>query len=172
MTRYLYARARVATASKPAIPPMEEDIVITAPSEPRAAVRHGATTPAGAPICDARVITDNETAHILQCKLGSIRAWSDFLCDCRRGKADLHGHMLMPACVMVIGRSKRPMYRVSDIRDFINAMHALGVGMAPTRVNPLKVQLNLVETDWRKRKFDTFGRPVAGMGIAGRGYGA
>jgi len=134
---------------------------------------HAPRPPAAAGI-DVTLITESEAAFLLQAKLGSLRAWSDFLTDCRRGRTDLHGHMLLPTCVMVIGRAKRPMYRTADVRDFIRAIHALGVGICRRRIEPMSAKLDIRHPDWRRRRIDETGRSIANYStrIMGHAHGA
>lgn len=68
------------------------------------------------------LVSASETAHVLRLALGQRRAWSDFLADCIRERADLNGLTLLPYAARAQGTDvKRPLYRASDIRRFIVA---------------------------------------------------
>lgn len=84
-----------------------------------------------------------ETAHVLRTKLGPLRAWSDFLTDCIRHKTNLHGLTLMPAAVMKIGRSKRPVYALADIAGFVREVwDVLPESRTPRPLAPIYVEVD------------------------------
>ena len=69
-----------------------------------------------------------EVAFFLRQTLGRMRgSWSDFLADCIRDRADLHGLQLLPvARVKLPGdRWKRPRYTIASVKEFIHGILAI-----------------------------------------------
>lgn len=66
-----------------------------------------------------KTISAADTAFLLRAKIGPLRAWSDFLTDNIRGRQDVFGFTLPPACDVYDGRAYRPRYSLKDVNDFI-----------------------------------------------------
>ena len=92
-----------------------------------------------------------ETAVILRQRLGPVRAWTDFLSDCIRGRTNLVGHTLMPYAVNkdVCGR---PLYHPGQFGAFIDAALASDASLGKEAPRVLRVE---VDTDprihWSRR---------------------
>lgn len=101
-------------------------------------------------------ISATEAAHILMLAFGPIRAWGDFLADNIRGKQNISGHTILPACQMHDGRKFRPRYTVASIKQFI----------ADLRKDVAKCEIASVildvdpSKDWRSNCFDEDGKPI------------
>lgn len=94
----------------------------------------------------SNLLSASETAHVLRQALWP-RQWRDFLADCVRNRAGLHGHLqLMP---YARDKSRHPLYRPIDIRIFIAEARRLD----PTLVSKAKVVAHRYAHD------DTIGLP-------------
>lgn len=98
-----------------------------------------------------RLMSAPEVAFLLRKELGPIRAWDDCLADMRRDKVAVNGYMLKPVCRALDGR---PMYRTSEIVEFIVAVRAANPA-AQRNASPQVKTAILDPTDrrsWRLRK--------------------
>lgn len=75
-----------------------------------------------------KAVTAGDAAFILRLKLGPLRAWDDALADMRRERTTHLGHVLLPYCVQESKRGRRPLYKVTDIRNFIERVEGAVVG--------------------------------------------
>lgn len=66
-----------------------------------------------------KIYPAGETALILRNALGPIRSWNDCLTDMRLGKTDVCGFILRPVGKRHDGRSSRPVYALTAIKEFI-----------------------------------------------------
>lgn len=107
-----------------------------------------------------RSISAMNTMYALRQKLGELRHWGHFLSDCIKNRTRLCGYQLLPVCKVKDGTAFRPMYSVSDVRDFINKVLAAdpSAGKAPITVVTLPID---TAKGWRVRKFDKHLAPVA-----------
>lgn len=104
-----------------------------------------------------KTLTAQETSKILGAKFGSLRAWDDFLADCRRNKTNLDGHTLLPFGRVYDGKCNRPLYSVDDIIKFIKVIKGIYPDSKP------KTDFNFIEVDcdyedslhWKLRKLKT-----------------
>jgi hypothetical protein len=117
---------------------------------------------------EASVLTGPDVAYLLHHHLGPMREWSDFLSDCRRNDrrsrtASLHGQVLTPVLVLVDGKHERPLYLVSQLREFISTIKRMGLGVhqCRDRIRPIKAVVDLTKRDWRDRRVSPAGRPLA-----------
>src|SRR5437899_1543204 len=112
------------------------------------------------------VLTAADTAVLLRARLGPLRSWPDFLSDNIRGKQDIEGHQLLPACRCKGRRGLQPHYAVTDIEEFVRLV--LAADRRAGRV-PIKAKLLMIDRtrDWRLNKFDRHGKPI--MTITHRG---
>ena len=66
-----------------------------------------------------RIVSASEVAYILRFSLGPLRAWDDALSDMRRDKSNYEGLILKPIGMGKINGFYRPVYSLSDVREFI-----------------------------------------------------
>jgi len=93
-------------------------------------------------------MTRNQVECWLYITFGPIKAWSDFLADCDRDRADFHGLQLHPVCYLrsSTGRAKRPVYDRQEVKDFIVAAHAQGATLARDRKpEVVRVEIKVAE---------------------------
>ncbi|EPT6930470.1 hypothetical protein ACVRTF_004229 [Cronobacter turicensis] len=101
-----------------------------------------------------KLIPASEVAYILRFRLGPFRAWDDVLSDMRRDRSSYEGLILQPVSVGRINGRYRPVYRLSDVQEFIK--HALP--LQPSLAAPHKLLIREAEIDptdirpWRLRK--------------------
>ncbi|MQR02468.1 hypothetical protein [Glaciimonas soli] len=101
-----------------------------------------------------KVYPPAEVAHILRQLLGPIRAWGNALQDMRRGKTDICGCVLLPACRIRDARAWRPYYAASDIAAFVKTVRCANPEALPSVIP----HFDVVEIDpadcrgWSKRK--------------------
>jgi hypothetical protein len=100
-----------------------------------------------------------EAAFMLRIQLGPLRNWRDFLTDNIRGQQDIAGCKLMPCARRHDGRSYRPIYAVSDVKNFIaNVQKAIpSAGRKPIKTTALAIDLT---RHWHVNTFDKDGAPV------------
>ena len=105
-------------------------------------------------------ITKSEAIYILQAKLGSLRAWGDFLADNCRDRQSINGLTLLPCCKRHDGNGFRPAYAVDDVLTFIAdvkaAIPSAGEG------KPIEPVTLTIEDGWhwKLNKFCEDGSPV------------
>lgn len=68
------------------------------------------------------VMTSQEACFALRAKLGNLAAWEDLLSDMRQGKREFMGCLIVPVGRKKVGRTHRPVYALSDVANFINAV--------------------------------------------------
>lgn len=104
-------------------------------------------------------VTASEAAYTLRVALGPLRAWGDFLADNIRGKQSVQGITLLPCCRKKIGGAYRPMYAVTDVCAFIEAVLAVEPSArmkAPVTIIDLPVDR---KRPWATLKFNKATRP-------------
>lgn len=72
-----------------------------------------------------RVMTAPEAATYLRIELGPMKAWADFLADNIRDKQNAGGETVLPCARIRIGRCRRPVYALDDLRKFVDAVRAV-----------------------------------------------
>lgn len=101
-----------------------------------------------------RLVTASDAAYILRFSLGPFRAWDDILFDMRRDRSNYEGLILRPIGMGLINGRYRPVYRISDIQEFIK----LALPLQPALAAPHKLLIREAEIDpadtkpWRLRK--------------------
>lgn len=109
------------------------------------------------------VMPSSEVAYLLRKELGPIRAWDDCLADMRRGKVTVNGYTLLPECRGKGGTAWRPMYQVSNVWGFIEAIRA--VDPSVRRNEPPQIKTAIADPadcrPWKLRKL-----PVAASAFA------
>lgn len=105
---------------------------------------------------DTTIIPAQEAAYLLRLKLGPIRAWSDFLADCIRGRASLRGLTLTPCLRIKNGGTFRPMYALEDVEAFIAEVLKTEPSAGPTAIKANTLSVDRRQ-HWRLNKFDQQG---------------
>jgi hypothetical protein len=115
-----------------------------------------------------KVMPSPEVAYLLRRELGPIRAWDDCLADMRNGKTHVDGYTLLPECRGKGGTAWRPLYRTSEVLEFIKAVRA--ANPSANRYAPLQIKTAFTDPadlrPWRQRKLIvaaaafTVGRPA------------
>lgn len=115
---------------------------------------------------DIPTLSAPETAIVLYARLGSLRAWPDFLADCIRLKTHLYGLVLMPCGRKRDGRAFRPMYGVAEVQKFITDIKVKvpSAGRTPVKSTVLSIDTGM---GWKLNKFAQDGSPIAISRIAG-----
>lgn len=110
-------------------------------------------------IIKVKTVSAQETAVILWAELGEHRAWSDFLADCIRGKANINGRTLLPVARVRRRGALRPVYALSHIRKFVaDVLSSLGgVSKGPSKTITLPID---TAKSWRIQKFGEDGTPT------------
>jgi Rad3-related DNA helicase len=121
-----------------------------------------------------KIISAPEVAYLLRRELGPIRSWDDALADMRRGKTDVNGFTLKPACRVRDGRAWRPMYRGFEVAEFIKAVRA--TNSDARRDAPPQIKVAIFDPadhrEWKARKLTTaatvyvVGRPAPFVSIS------
>lgn len=98
-------------------------------------------------------ISASEAAYFLQKKLGSLRAWGDFLSDNIRDQQSVSGLTLLP-CARLKSRGWQTRYAIHDVQRFIRDVLALG--LIPEKIKPVTLAIERC-TSWKNNKFDKGG---------------
>jgi len=104
-------------------------------------------------------LSAGDTAGALYKAFGAIREWSDFLSDCRQGRASFYGLRLLPCCQHHDGKIYRPVYSCADLKDFIFDVLAKRPKLAgASKLTPIVIDFDTSDTrHWRHIKI----KPVA-----------
>jgi len=122
-------------------------------------------------------LSAGDAAGALYRAFGAIREWSDFLTDCRRGRATFYGLRLLPLCRFHDGKTYRPVYSYSAVRAFIEAVIAKKPNLVgASKLKPILVDFDTADTrHWRHIKIKpiacatSFVRPIHRPGFAATG---
>lgn len=104
-------------------------------------------------------VSASDTAVILRAALGDLRAWSDFLSDCIRGRQSIHGLTLLPCARMKDRGHFRPRYSMRDIKAFIAAVKRVEPTAGKAKIEIRNLPIN--RAHWHINRFDERGNPVA-----------
>lgn len=90
----------------------------------------------------AELLPAAEVALLLRARLGTLRAWADFLADCIRNRQHLSGLQLLPHSSLHTDSTTigRPLYRREDVETFIGeARLVAGVTGSAFGLEPITV---------------------------------
>lgn len=88
------------------------------------------------------VISAADAAFLLRVRLGTLRAWEDFLADNRRGKQDISGYTILPCAKKKDCRTFRPMYAVEDVLAFIENVRKVEPTAVPEPIKPIALEVD------------------------------
>lgn len=96
-------------------------------------------------------VTSSEAATILRAKLGTFRAWSDFLSDNIRGRQHVHGLTLTPIARRLIGGAWRPMYSLDEVMRFVADVLAVEPAAGKKSIVPIPITID-TSKGWRENR--------------------
>lgn len=108
---------------------------------------------------DIPTLSAPEAAIVLYARLGSLRAWPDFLADCIRLKTNLYGLVLTPCGIKRDGRAFRPVYNVAEVERFVTGIKARVPTAGRTPITPITLSIDTGKS-WWLNKFDRTGAPM------------
>jgi hypothetical protein len=108
-----------------------------------------------------KTVCSGEAAYMLRLELGPARHWEDMLTDMRRSRTSFHGLVLLPYCLVHDGRARRPYYRVTDVREFIE--HAAAIELPPAdkrNISQLTVEVDPSYEQYSSLWHSRLGQPI------------
>ncbi len=111
-------------------------------------------------IIDTPVVSRFDAAVTLRVELGYLRGnWDDFLADCESRHQSISGITLLPCARKHDGRGLRPVYAVSDIKEFVTRVRTAVPTATKAPIRPIVLAIDRAKS-WRLNTFLKTGAPM------------